>query len=129
MKKILLIALLSFSATTLAEPAFPGEVTFTQKDGSTFKGHNRGDEWFGWIEDKQKNIIIYNENSQNHEFATFAKNNGILDLTPSGISVGSSNKLNKANNIKNVPEDLEVRKKLIQIWQQKIEAEKRSNFD
>lgn len=125
MKKILLIALLSFSATTLAELAFPGEVTFTQKDGSTFQGYDRGNSWFGWIEDKQKNIIIYNEISQNHEFASFTKKNGILDLTPSGISVSSSNKLNKIdNNIKNVSEDLKVREKLIQIWQQKTEAER-----
>lgn len=58
MKKLVLI--LTLGAMCMAAPAFQGEIDFKQKDGSSFKGELKGDEYFSWVEDTQGNIIKFN---------------------------------------------------------------------
>jgi len=89
MKKLLLI--LALVSAGVSAPAYQGEITFKQKDGSTFIGHLKGDEWFSWIEDKNNNIIKYNNKSKNYEYAIVSRVKGVLDLLPSGTKVNNSN--------------------------------------
>ena len=70
-----------------AAPAYQGEITFKQQDGSTFSGHLKGDEYFSWIEDKQGHMIKYNAYSKNYELAVLTEKNGTVDLVPSGVKV------------------------------------------
>jgi len=83
MKKLILVVV----AVTLSfgVPAFHGEVVFKNSDGSTFKGHIKGDEYLNWVEDKQKNIIKYNAKSKDYEFAKVLKENEVVKLVPSHI--------------------------------------------
>jgi len=89
MKKLLLV--LALISLGVSAPAYKGEITFKQSDGSTFSGHLKGDEWFSWVEDKQQNVIKYNTQSKNYEYAEVITVNGILDLAPSGTKVMESN--------------------------------------
>ncbi len=89
MKKLLLI--LALISAGVSAPAYKGEITFKQSDGSTFAGHIKGDEWFSWVEDKQQNIIKYNTQSKNYEYAEVIDINGVLDLAPAGTEVTESN--------------------------------------
>ena len=85
MKKTIWLALavsLSFGS-----PAFKGELVFENSDGSTFKGHIKGDEHLNWVEDKQKNIIKYNDKTKDYEFAKVVKKSGVVKLIPSNIKV------------------------------------------
>jgi len=101
---------------TYAAPAVTGDIEFEQKDGSTFQAQLKGDEWFNWIEDKKDNIIIYNKQSKNYEYAQLTESNGETYLIPSGKKVDVSK-----NNPTNINKDT-----LAQIWKQK--KEKASNF-
>ena len=89
MKKLILVV---FAVTlSFGVSAFKGEVLFENSDGSTFKGHVKGDEHLNWVEDKQENVIKYNNKSKDYEYAKVVKKNGVVKLIPSNI---------KANGIK-----------------------------
>lgn len=83
MKYVLIIALMLQGVW--AAPALLEEIDFKQKDGTTFKGHLKGDEHFSWIEDKEGHVIVYNKASKNYEFATLKEVNGSIELLPTGV--------------------------------------------
>jgi len=90
MKKIILIV--AMTALGFAAPAYQGEITFTQKDGSSFTGHLQGDECFSWIKDKQGQIVVFNNKSKNYELAKLKMLDGHMELLPSGIKVSDTHK-------------------------------------
>ena len=103
-------------------PAFKGEMKFKQEDNSTFTGELKGDEWFSWVEDKDGNIIKYNFESKDYEYAQIAINNGVADLVPSGSKVieekddnGSAN-LSASSPIQAIKIDKKI---LAKIWDRK----------
>jgi len=121
MKKILLIGLISYSTTLFAVMAYPGEITFKQADGSTFKGHLKGDEWFSWVEGgNQDTILTYNRNSKNYELATIQQVNGVAELTPSGTKFSPSHHTANSFSLGSQAVDKKaVKKSLSTIWQRK----------
>ena len=68
-------------------PAFPGLVELTQPDGSTFKGTQKGDEWFSWIETEDGNIVLRHRENYQFEYARIKLVEGSKVLAPSGIKV------------------------------------------
>ena len=85
MKKIILLIILTVAG--VCAPAYQGEITFTQKDGSDFSGHLHGDEYFSWIQDRQGHIIVFNKQSNNYELAKLQTIDGNMQLIPSGFKV------------------------------------------
>ena len=114
---ILLLA--SFTVKLLGVPAAPFLITFAQPDGSTFRAHLKGDEYFSWIEMENKMIIVKNKKSGFFELALIKrdKKNRLL-LLPSGVPVidrGHSSLKTNHNIPKISPEQLG------EIWQNKID--------
>ena len=109
-----------------AAPALQGDMKFKQKDGSSFTGNLKGDEWFSWVEDKNGNIIKYNFDSKNYEYAEVVVNNGIADLVPAGAEVveknatvrSSSRTVRSTSAVKPIKIDPKV---LADIWKRKRE--------
>ena len=72
----------------LAAPAAPHLMTFEQPDGSIFQGYLKGDEYFSWIETKNKEVIVKNKFSGFYEFGMLGKDSeGLTELRPSGVRV------------------------------------------
>ena len=120
MQKILLF--ITMVTVAFSAPAFKGEMKFKQEDNSTFTGELKGDEWFSWVEDKEGNIIKYNFDSKDYEYAQIAINNGVADLVPSGSKVieekddnGSAN-LSASSPIQAIKIDKKI---LAKIWDRK----------
>jgi len=90
MKNILLLITLTIAG--VCAPAYQGEIIFSQQDGSHFKGHLHGDEYFSWIEDKQGNIVIFNKQSKNYELAKLHMVDGHMQLLPSGFKASDTHK-------------------------------------
>jgi len=118
MKKLLLLCTLSI--LSYAVPAYQGNITFKQADGTTFNAHLKGDEYFSWIEDKIGHIIIYNKMSKNYEYAKFEKKNGVQNLIPSGIKIGN----NTPNYAPSLSKDTHTQEILSEIWKRKREKRK-----
>jgi hypothetical protein len=110
MKKMILLLL--FTSMAFSSIAYDGDIEFEQKDGVSFTGNLKGDEWFSWIEDKSGNIIKYNTLSKNYEYATIKDVNGTTELVPSGTKV--TNTINSDTTLLNTNSN-----KLFEIWQQK----------
>jgi len=110
---IKLILLVSMITWTYAVPAFKGSIKFKQNDGSTFSGKLQGDEWFHWVENTEGDIIKYNKESKNYEYAVVKELNGTLDIVPSNVKVGDKVEGSGLEKI-----DKEILKK---IWKQKKE--------
>ena len=88
MKLNILTALMlaGFAVKLLAVPAAPFLITFAQPDGSTFQAHLKGDEYFSWIETRNKMILIKSKTSGYFEFAVIKRDgNNRLILFPSGV--------------------------------------------
>lgn len=85
----LLLTIMILTTALFATPAFKGKLSIKQADGETFQAKIKGDEWFNWIEDDNGNVIKYNNNSKNYEYATLEEKNGELDLIPSGTRVAT----------------------------------------
>jgi hypothetical protein len=118
MKKIIYI-FLCIPVLTFSAPAYKGEMTFKQQDGSSFRGYLKGDEWFNWIEDKQAHVVKYNSVSHAYEYGVIKEVNGSLDLFPSGIKVEKQFRQVRAEGDA-LPQIPEVDKKvLVKIWQEK----------
>lgn len=79
MKPVLFI--LSLVPLLHAVMAMPFKRTFTQSDGSTFKGHAKGDEYLHFIQNEEGDILIYNSKTKNYDYATIKNDR----LVPSGI--------------------------------------------
>lgn len=121
------IITLVFSSLLFAAPAYQGSIVFKQKDGSSFKGKLKGDEWFNWVEDKQGNIIKYNKKSKNYEYGVIKQKNGEFDLLPSGVMAGTQAKMTSSGNIQadQVMVEKIDQKTLSKIWKQKRSKVKR----
>ena len=111
-KLVLLVVMVSFGFSV---PALKNEIELKQKDGATFKGKLKGDEWFNWIEDKHHNIIRYNKQSKNYEYAKLKKIKGVDELVPSGIKV-----IRDMNHAPNSFPSMQIDSiKLMKIWKRK----------
>jgi hypothetical protein len=125
MKKICLIIsmLTGLSIPLMAVPATPFLITFEQPDGSRFQAHLIGDEYFSWIETKNKLIIVKNEASGFYEFALIKRDEeNRYKLVPSGTSViqNAQSSLKAPGNLPKISRD-----QLGAIWKSKI-AERRN---
>tara|TARA_B100000686_G_C16602959_1_gene869629 strand:- start:717 stop:1118 length:402 start_codon:yes stop_codon:yes gene_type:complete len=114
--------LLSFAVKILAVPAAPILITFAQPDGSTFQAHLKGDEYFNWIETKNKMILVKSKKSGFFEFALIKRDlKNRLIIFPSGVPViekGHST-LRTGHNIPKISP-----KQLGEIWQNRIDERK-----
>ena len=124
MKLNILIALLiaGFAVKLLAVPAAPFLITFAQPDGSTFQAHLKGDEYFSWIETRNKMILVKSKTSGYFEFAVIKRDEkNRLILFPSGVPVIKSghSALRTDHNIPQI-----TREQLGKIWQNRIEERK-----
>ena len=121
MKSIILIALIlaGFAVKLLAVPAAPFLITFAQPDGSTFKAHLKGDEYFSWIETENKMILVKSKTSGYFEFALIKRDEkNRLILFPSGVPVIKSghSALRTDHDIPQI-----TREQLGKIWQSRID--------
>ncbi len=66
--KLLLITLFTF-ITLNAAPAFQGNRTFIQPDGSVVNYQNKGDEHLHWSETSEGEIIIFEQEKRRFEYA------------------------------------------------------------
>ena len=124
MKLISLIALMlaGFALKLLAVPAAPFLITFAQPDGSTFKAHLKGDEYFSWIETENKMILVKSKASGFFEFAMIKRDEkNRLILFPSGVPVikRGHSALRTDHNIPKI-----TREQLGKIWQSRIDERK-----
>ena len=94
MRKIILF-LLTCSLLLQAAPAFERIKSYTQKDGSHFKGSPKGDEYLHYIQTQEGDIALFNRQSGNYEYAIVAKERGITKLIPSGVAVDTTSKSSK----------------------------------
>ncbi len=76
------------SSTAFGTKQTPQDIfkTFKQKDGSSFKGIVRGEEFFSYIKLHNGHIALYNQETQTYEYA-IVKDDTLL---PSGIPVNTS---------------------------------------
>ena len=110
MKFLLLIFLLLNSLQ--AAPAFDKMREFKQADGSTFIAKGQGNQHLNWIETKNGDILRYNKESKNYEYAVIQNNS----LKASGEKYQNSSVL-KAKSLKtqtNLFKDA-----LYELWSQK----------
>ena len=124
MKLNILIALIlaGFAVKLLAVPAAPFLITFAQPDGSTFQAHLKGDEYFSWIETKNKMILVKSKTSGYFEIAVIKRDEkNRLILFPSGVPVikRGHSALKTDHNIPQI-----TREQLGKIWQNRIEERK-----
>ncbi len=80
-------ALLLFGSSLLGVSAFPGALSFTQKDGTQFTGTLKGDEWLNWISLPNDYVALFNKKSKNYEYAVIKTENGESRLSTSGLKV------------------------------------------
>ena len=124
MKLNILIVLLiaGFAVKLLAVPAAPFLITFAQPDGSTFQAHLKGDEYFSWIETRNKMVLVKSKSSGYFEFAVIKRDEkNRLILFPSGIPVikRGHSALRTDHNIPQI-----TREQLGKIWQNRREERK-----
>ncbi len=74
MKTVLIILLLS--SYLLSAPAFNKLRVFKNADGTTFMARGAGNQHLNWIETTDGEILKYNQDSRNYEFAKI-KNNSL----------------------------------------------------
>ena len=125
MKLISLTALIlmGFAVKLLAVPAAPFLITFAQPDGSTFQAHLKGDEYFSWIETKNKMILVKSKTSGFFEFALVKRDGeNRLILFPSGVPVIESGHsgLKTDHNIPKI-----TREQLGKIWENRIDERRK----
>ena len=109
------------ASTVNAAPAFPGTIVFKQKDGSTFEGKLKGDEYFSWVEDKAEHIILFNKTSKRYEYAKVVKTSaGETSVAPSGMPVVTSSLSSAPSRTAPLSTIPKIdRKILYQIWRSK----------
>jgi len=116
---IIVVLLTSFTVKLLAVPAAPFLITFAQPDGSTFQAHLKGDEYFSWIETKNKMILVKSKKNGFFEFAVIKRDEkNRLILFPSGVPVikRGHSALRSDHNIPKI-----TREQLGKIWQSRID--------
>ena len=123
MKKLLILSII-LSKFIFAAPAYQGEMEFKQKDGTVFKGELKGDEHFSWIEDSQEDVIKYNNESKNYEYAELKEQESEMELVPSGVKVTPEVQVQLSSSENNITsmqgERVKIDKsKLYEIWKEK----------
>lgn len=109
MKYIILITLLI--SQLYSAPARGGIRDFIQADGSTFKASAKGNQHLNWIESEDAEILKYNQQTKNYEFAEI-KNNRLM---PSGEKyIPSSIYKSQNKNTKKIDKN-----KVYQLWQKR----------
>lgn len=73
----LITTLFIMNSVLFAGPPRGGVITFTQPDGTTFKGLLKGTSSFNWIESNGE-IIKYSKDDKFYHIATFDTNNSLL---------------------------------------------------
>jgi len=109
--KLLLLFFLLLN-TLQAAPAFDKMREFKQADGSTFIAKGQGNQYLNWIETKDGDILRYNKESKNYEYAKIQNNS----LKASGEVYQNSSAL-KAKSLSTqvkLPKD-----SLYELWSQK----------
>ena len=91
MKKFI-ISIFILGTLLEAAPAFQAKRTFTQPDGTVVEYRNKGDEHLHWKETKSGDILLYNNQSDQLEYAKIKDGN----LKPSGSSYHKSNKMKRS---------------------------------
>ena len=91
MLKFLLLFLLLI-ANMFAAPAFHGEQSFKQSDGTSFLGTLRGDEYLNWIQSDNGDVVLYNKKSKQYEYAIIKNDN----LEASGYKFNPQQSLKKS---------------------------------
>lgn len=66
-----------FYVAAFASPAIKKQITFTQPDGTTFKGQLHGDASFHWIE-SNGDVVIYNPEDKYYYKAVLDKDKGLV---------------------------------------------------
>lgn len=92
--RLLFIGLFLLTSNLFAVSAFPGEITFTQNDGTTFKGHLKGDEWLNFVSLPNDYVAVYNKESKNYEYARIELKDGKQVLISTKQKVDESLHLN-----------------------------------
>ena len=116
------VILTCFTLKLLAVPAAPFLITFAQPDGSTFRAHLKGDEYFSWIETENKMILVKSKTSGYFEFALIKRDEkNRLILFPSGVPAikRGHSALRTDHNIPQI-----TREQLGKIWQSRIDERK-----
>lgn len=75
MLKYLIGLTLCGATLLLAAPAYQATRTFTQADGTPFKAKAQGDEYLNWVETEDGDILRYNTQTKNYEFAEIKDGN------------------------------------------------------
>ena len=91
MKRLLkaLLLLMLASSLSFAAPAVEGELTFTQPDGTQFKGLLKGDSAMHWIE-SNGDIIIANPKDKFYYKARLSKDNTLVLTTEKPRAISSA---------------------------------------
>lgn len=84
--KTLLLIFITYSLLHGA-PAFHKMRTFTNSDGTTFQARALGNQHLHWIQTQDGEILKYNQESKNFEYATIKDDS----LKPSGTAYQKSN--------------------------------------
>ncbi len=110
----ILIVLAFFVSYALAAPAYNKLRDFKQSDGTTFKARAFGNQHLNWIETQDGEILKYNEQSKNFEYAKIKDES----LKPSGARYEQNNS-KRARSLKHVGkiDKQELRK----LWMKKQE--------
>jgi len=91
-----------FVTAAFSAPAINRTITFTQPDGTRFKGHLKGDSSFHWIE-SNGDIVVYNPQDKYYYKAIADKEKGLIITTQKAINKSNEymkNSLNAVNRIK-----------------------------
>ena len=91
--KLLITFILSINYL-FAVSAFPGELSFTQYDGSKFQGHLVGDEWLNYVSLENDYVAIFNKDTKDYEYAVIEVVDGKNTLVTSKQKVQESLHLN-----------------------------------
>ncbi|MBE0498215.1 MAG: hypothetical protein IBX43_03125 [Campylobacterales bacterium] len=94
-----------------AAPAFQEVRDFKQEDGSSFSARLQGDEYLNWIETSDEEILLFNKQSKQYEYATIKEGK----LLPSGQKFAPA-----SQNKKSAPLGKSIQKKeLLELWKKK----------
>ena len=109
--KSLLLVLLTLSQLFSA-PALGKMREFTNADGTTFMAKARGDQHLNWIQTDDGEVLRYNQNSNNFEYAIIKKNL----LQASGVKYDKKD-VKQKRSLRHIDKINE--KELYKLWSQK----------
>ena len=113
MKTLLLLFLAS--ALLFGAPAYDALREFTNADGTTFMAKAKGNQHLNWIQTQEEEILKYNQESKNFEYAKIENN----ALVASGVKYqkGDSKRARALHQINKID-----KKELSQLWKERQKA-------